>query len=185
MKTFLFDGQRYFHNYYWNRKGEIVNKKTTRKLKGTINSYGLRVVSLVSDQGKTIIRSFNKLKKFSYKKKYLPKNYDKYIDVFGHEGMYCFDPDDPTKVFSKSNLAFKKILTNNDGYKFIRVGKGTLYLHIMVVESHYKMKVDFDKYEVHHLHGKENNKINDLILLTKEDHKKIHKQMKGSNNDKK
>ena len=183
MKTFVADENQVFHNYYWNSKKQIINAKTKRELKGSINNFGTKVVELKTDQGQFVGRSFEKLRKFSYKKKYLPENYDQYVDVFGRQSLYCFDPNDPTKVFSKKRLSFKKILTNSDGYQFVRIGKGAVYLHIMVMQAHYKMKIDPKVYDVHHKNGLQNNTVNDLLLLTKQEHKKLHNELKEKNNE--
>ena len=175
MKKFLTDGNQVFHNYYWNRKGQIVNIKTKKVVNGYKDSYGLNIVSLKTDQGKAVKRSFERLVKLHRIKKYLPKNYDQYIDVYGYENVYCFDPKDPTKVFSKKSLAFKKILTNNDGYLFIRAGRGTLYLHVMVYQSMNKINVDKNIYQIHHISGnKTENNIENLKLLTRKDHRHVH-----------
>ena len=184
MKTYVTDGKTIFRNYYWNSKGEIVNKKTKQIIKGCIQSGGVKIITLRTDQGEKIKRSFRKLKRFSYAKKYLPKNYDQYIDVYGFEDLYCFDPKDPTKVFSKKFLTYKKILTNTDGYLFIRAKKSSLYLHVMVMQAHYKMKIDPNVYDVHHLHGLQHNTLNDLVLLTKEQHRKLHKEERAKNEQK-
>ena len=184
MKTLVKDNERTYSNYYWNKKGQIVNLKTKRVLKGCIDSHGLRVIALRTDQGKIVYKSYSKLKKFSYMKRHLPSNFDNYVDVFGYQNLYCFDPNDPTKVFSKTNLRFKKILINNRGYYFIRAGKGTLYLHIMLYESIYKYHFDKDKYELHHISGnKSQNTLQNLVLLTKEEHKKLHNELKGKKNE--
>lgn len=175
MKKYVTDGKQVFHKYCWNRKGQIVNIKTKRVLHGYRNNFGLLTVILRTDQGKKVGRSIEKLIKFSHRNKFLPKNYDQYVDVYGYEDTYCFDPKDPTKVFSKKFLAFKKILTNNDGYLFIRAGKGTLYLHIMVYQSINKFKIDNDLYQIHHISGnKKQNNIENLKLLTKKEHRHMH-----------
>ena len=176
MKEYVTDGVTTFHNYCWNRKGQIKNIKTKKVVDGYINNFGLKVIVLRTDEGKIVGRSYDKLKKFSFRQKYLPKNFERYVDVYGHENLYCFDPKDPTKVFSKKNLEFKKILLNTDGYQFIRVGKGSLYLHVMVYQSMNKLTVNKDMYQIHHISGnKKQNNIENLMLVTRSEHKAIHK----------
>lgn len=182
MKKYVTDGEQVFHYYYWNKNGQIVSTINKKVINGYKNNFGLLIVILKTDQGKRVGRSFDKLNKLHQIKKYLPKNYDQYIDVFGYENTYCFDPNDPTKVFSKKNLAFKKILSNKDGYLFIRAGKGTLYLHTMVYQSMNNIEVDKDMYQIHHISGdnKQNN-IENLKLLTKKEHRHMHKSKKVKN----
>lgn len=179
MKTFINDGNQTFHNYYWNQKGCIFNTKTNRIIKPPKEKNKLKEIGLTNDQGEVKYRSFNKLKKFSYIKKHLPQNYNMFVDVYGWENLYCFDPNDPTRVWSKTKLKFKKIQKNPDGYKFFRAGKGSIYIHTMVMQAHYQMKIDPDKYEIHHKHGLENNMFEDLILLTKEQHRSLHKEQRA------
>ena len=180
MKKYVYDGKEVFNNYYWSKNDCIVEKNTKKIITPPKSINELKMIVLKDDQGKLKRRSFNKLRKFSHAKRYLPKNFDQFIDVYGWQRLYCFDPNRPTRVWSKTNMRFKKILKNQRGYLFFRAGKGTVYLHVMVFQSINKMKIDTNKFQLHHIDKDVTNcKLSNLKLVTELQHIDIHKAQKA------
>ena len=173
MKKLVTDGTETFSNYYWNNNGCIVNKKSGFIYQKPNNK--MKMLKLRDDQGNIKYRSFSKLYKFSFSKKFLPRNYSQYIDVFGWEDNYCFDPHDPMKVFSKKKMEFKAVTVTQKNYPFIRVGKNkSLYLYRMVWEAYHQQFIP-EGYQLHHSDKDHFNfDLEKLQLLTEKEHQELH-----------
>lgn len=83
------------------------------------------------------------------------------------------------KFLSKeNNPAWKRGYTMSGGYKMIIVNNKKVYEHRYVMEQHIGRKLKRGE-EVHHIDGnKMNNDIDNLILLSIEEHKKFHRDIK-------
>jgi len=75
----------------------------------------------------------------------------------------------------ENNPIWKRGYTISGGYKMIIVGKEKIYEHRYVMEQHIGRKLKKGE-EVHHIDGnKMNNSIENLMLLTIDEHKKFHR----------
>lgn len=78
----------------------------------------------------------------------------------------------------ENNPIYKRGYTVSGGYKMICVNNEKVYEHRYIMEQHIGRKLKPGE-EIHHIDGnKMNNSINNLMLLTMEEHKKFHRDKK-------
>ena len=94
---YVTDGKEVFHKYYFDNNNEIHNCKTNQKLTIYQDKYGYKIAYLYSDNGgRSKGKSLNKLIRETLNSKQETNNY---IDVFGFEDKYCFNPQNPFEIY--------------------------------------------------------------------------------------
>lgn len=172
--TYVTDGKETFHKYYFNQNKQIVRKDTKKVL--AVDQFGCIKLSNDADQPKK--RSYNKLVKETFKEQFEPENINQYVDVFGFEDVYCFDPNNPNKVWNKLFKRFKTVQIDKDGYGVVELWKdGNIKqyrINRMVVESCAKQRMP-EGYIAHHVsHNRLQNQYSNLRVLSKEQHDVLH-----------
>lgn len=168
------DGEFVYPKYQW-RDGKIFSLYRNRFatptiIRGTVN-YSLTVGK------RRNIRSYNQLYAHSFPQEFVPQNYKNWIDVFGYEKYYCFNPDNPNQVWSKTRMKMIKLSKNNNRHSqhllfcaYDGTKMKTYYIHKMVWQSYYKKTIK-KGYVIHHLnHDCYDNRIQNMILLPRKIH---------------
>lgn len=172
------DGKIIYKNYQW--RGDQIYSFWARKF---INYYLIgRVYCYSLKEGEKIYsRSRQQLYMHSHPEEFLPKDYDKWIDVYGYEKYFCFNPQNPNQIWSKTFLRLIKVHKNNNKHSrhllFNATINGThrktLYVHKMVWQSYFKKKIKRG-FVIHHLnHDSFDNRIQNMLLLPREVHSKF------------
>lgn len=183
MKKIVTDGTIVFENYQWNEEKQIVSKMTGKVLKGD-KSQNYCNYCLYQKDGK-FRRERTVLLKASFPQMFEPKDKQNYMDVFGMEDMFCFRKDNPNIVWSKLRCNFIKLSTTKDGHLFfgpkMKNNKWCRkkFIHVMVWQSYNKKKYDGKKYNLHHISfNKQQNQIQNIMLLPANYHHSFHNQVK-------
>lgn len=172
------DGKIVFDDYQW-RGDQIYSFWLRKTIKTFITIKGVECYMICKD-GKQYDRSKQQLYIHSFPEKFLPKNYDKWIDVLGYEQYFCFNPQNPNQIWSKKFMKLIKLSKNNNSqsqhllFNAKKDGKRkTLYVHKMVWQSYYKTKIK-KGFVIHHLnHDCYDNRIQNMILLPKQIHSRF------------
>lgn len=172
------DGNRIYKNYQW--RGNQIYSFWSRRF---VKPYFVRGVEtyMLSQDGKLYDKSKNQLYMHSHPEEFLPEGYDKWIDVYGYEKYFCFNPANPNQIWSKKFLRLIKVHQNNNSnskHLLFCATKGdrktkTLYVHKIVWQSYFKKKIKRG-FVLHHLnHDSYDNRIQNMIILPKSIHSKF------------
>ena len=171
--NYVTDGKQVFHKYYFNQDKQIVRKDSNKVL---VVSDGCVKLSNDADEPKK--RGYYKLLKETFKEEFEPENLDQYVDVFGFEDVYCFDPNNPNKVWNKVFKRYKAVQIDDDGYGVVELWKnGTeknYRINRMVIESYTKQQLPKDFIAHHVSHNRLQNQYSNLQALSKDEHDKLH-----------
>ena len=100
-----------------------------------------------------------------------------YYDILKRNNVKTRSISEGCKLASKNGIGcrpMKDRMTNSNGYIFIRVGNEKVLEHVYVYEKYLGRKLLKDEV-IHHIDGnKQNNTIENLILLTQKEHANIH-----------
>ena len=168
------DGKIVFEGYQW-RNGQIYCFWLRRMIKPVMTRKAL--CYMLTQDGKQYDRTKKQLYIHSFPEKFLPKNFDKWIDMFGYENLFCFNPQNPNQIWSKKFMKLIKLCKNNNSqsqhllFNSSKDGKRkTLYVHKMVWQSYHKTKIQ-KGFVIHHLnHDCYDNRIQNMVLLPKSVH---------------
>lgn len=175
--TPVYDGEKTFKYYQW-RDGKIFNLISEKFI--VVSSLNGYPIYHLFDGNRFLTRSLDILTRHSFPERFTPSNIQNWIDVFGYEDEYCFNPQNPIQVFSKRNLQLLKLGKNNNRastHLLFNVSRNskhkTKFVHVMVWQSYNKKNIP-DGYVCHHInHDSYSNQIQNLILLPKEEHTKF------------
>lgn len=173
-------GSPYQSYYYLTEDNKVYNALTKRYLRANKNIY-----TLVNEDNKRVKATLKEIYLMVHNKPFCKDNIEnlqgeQWKEIEGSSGNYFISNHGRIKSYKGYNAKLLSLVTTDKGYKRVNVNFGNgnynYFVHRLVAE--YFLPIPSNSfYDVHHKDFNTiNNKVDNLMWVTKDQHKTIHRE---------